>query len=123
MKPTSVRIMGIGGGLIWLGVTLIRHQHLALPDAASFWVGILPNLGAPWLATFCCRWVGIALLRRPYTRKTHVLLCTVILLMSILSEVVFSLFLGSPFDIADVAVTLVGQTLMAVLPILRHEVS
>lgn len=67
------------------------------------------------------KWVALLALKKPYTTKGHIVLCTAVCMLALASEVVHDVLLGSPFDGYDMLATILAQLLMVFLPILTRD--
>lgn len=116
-----IELLGYTGLLVWVGIVLLRGVYITNSGAYIFLRGILPNLGAAWAATMFMKWVVVLLLKRAYTLQWHFILCAAVLILAVLSEVVHHFFFNSRFDIYDIAITVIAQALMFLIPVLTKS--
>lgn len=121
IKFGTMEILGYAGIFLWLAVIFLRSIHLSDNAIYLLILGILPNAGAAWGVTMFGKWVIIFGCKQNYNLKKHLILCTGIVILAFVSEMVHHLFLNSPFDWRDMAVTILAQLIVIVLPIMTKD--
>lgn len=121
VKMGSVEILGYIGAIIWAAVVLLRGFPLSYHSTYLLLIGILPNLGAAWVLTMFAKWIVLFKLKCNITIKLHLFICTGISVLAFASEIVHDLFLGSPFDINDIIITVIAQIVIFLTPIIIKE--
>lgn len=121
IKIGSVEVLAYIGTFIWVMVMFLRGSNLSFNNVSLLLLGILPNLGAAWLATLFGKWIVIYILKQDITIKMHLFICIGVFVLAFASEIVHDLFLNSPFDIYDVIITAIAQLAMFFVPILTKD--
>jgi len=121
-KFGTVEFFGFLGLAIWALVVLLRPLHISDNSIFMFFLGILPNLGAPWGLTMFLKWF-VQFFKKSYSYKIHFTICTFVFILVLTSEIIFDIFFGSSFDCADMAVTLLGQLTIFTVPIVKKDQS
>jgi len=120
-KFGSIEIMGYIGGLLWGAIIAVRLFPLPTNEIYRLIIGIAPNLGAAWIVTMFSKWVVIFALKQNYTVKQHAVICVCIVILALASEFIHDAFLGSPFDVYDMIITIVAQLCMFAIPIISKD--
>lgn len=121
IKIGSVEVLAYIGTFIWVMVMFLRGSNLSFNNVSLLLLGILPNLGAAWLATLFGKWIVIYILKQDITIKMHLFICIGVFVLAFASEIMHDLFLNSPFDIYDVIITAIAQLAMFFVPILTKD--
>ena len=121
IKIGSVEALGYIGMILWVAVILLRGNYTSDNSVYLFIIGSLPNMAAAWLFTMLGKWMVIFLFKRKYTLKIHLAVCGGILAIALLSEIIHAVFFASPFDIYDMLVTVIAQTVMFFIPVLTKD--
>ncbi len=117
----TIELLGCIGIVIWVGANILRMFDLSNHPAYLFVVGMLPNVGASWSFTMLFKWLVQWRCGGDYTILAHMLLCGIVLLLGLISELIHDLFLGAPFDRYDMFATLLAQLSVMVLPIVKPD--
>ncbi len=121
IKIGSVEILGYTGMFLWVATNLLRGISLTNNGLYLFLLGILPNLAAAWGITMFAKWVVLFILKRSITVKIHFCICVSIIFLALVSEIIHDMFLGSPFDINDMLITVVAQLLIFIIPVVTKD--
>ena len=71
----------------------------------NFILGIAPNIAAAWLFAFLIENIYFVLLKRKIKQKEVIASLIFIMGLSLGSEIIHDIFLGSPFDVNDIVAT------------------
>ena len=121
LRIGSIEILGYIGIIIWVTVNILREYNLSDNSVYLFFLGMLPNLGAAWVAAMFGKWIVIFVWKRSLTVKIHLFICMGIFALAIGSEIVHDLFLNSPFDTYDILITIIAQIFIFFIPILTKD--
>jgi len=121
IKMGSVEILGYTGIFLWIAIILLRGISLTNNSLYLFLLGIFPNLAAAWAMTMFAKWVILFILKRSVTVKIHFCICAAIIFLALISEVIHDMFLGSPFDIYDMLITVVAQLFIFFIPMATKD--
>ena len=121
IKFGSIEILGYIGGLIWVAVILLRGISFSDNSIYLFLVGILPNLGAAWAITMLGKWIVLFICKQDYGIKKHCIVCFGVIILAFASELVHDSLLNSPFDIYDMAITIIAQLIILLVPIITKD--
>ncbi len=117
----TIEILGYIGMAVWVGANILRMLDLSNHPTYLFMVGMLPNVGAAWSFTMLFKWLVQWRCAGDYTILAHMLLCGIVMLLGLISELIHDMFLGAPFDSYDVFASMLAQLLMMSLPIALND--
>ena len=121
IKFGSIEVLGYLGMLIWVAVIMLRSIAFSNNSIYLFFLGILPNLGAAWTITMICKWIILFVFKQDYSLKKHCIICFGIVILAFASELIHDSFLNSPFDIYDMAITVIAQLILFFIPIITKD--
>lgn len=121
IRMGSIEILGYIGLIIWVAVIFLRKYSLSDNNVYLFFLGILPNLGAAWIATMFGKWMVIFVWKRSFTVKIHLFICIGLFALAFGSEIIHDLFLNSSFDAYDILITMIAQISIFFIPIVLKD--
>lgn len=121
IKIGSVELLGYLGIFLWGAIILLRGTSLTNNGLYLFMLGILPNLAAAWAITMSAKWVVLFIFKRSVTIKIHFCICLAVIILALISEMIHDMFLGAPFDIYDMLLTVVAQLFIFLIPMLTKD--
>ena len=106
-KYTITQIFGLIGVLFWSGTVLLREMQLQDSGVFKYVLGVMPNIAAYWV----CICIGEILMnkaKRDFTFMAASIVSGVIFFLALISEIIHDRFLNSPFDMNDIAATILA---------------
>lgn len=118
-KTSSIDVMGLMGIFVWVAVLFLRSNFHTDNSIYHFVIGILPNFGAAW----CVSGIAYAFIsyKTSYTIKLHRIICITVVVLALVSEVIHDQFINAPFDVYDMLITVIAQSIMYFLPVLIKD--
>ncbi|WP_297434954.1 hypothetical protein [uncultured Clostridium sp.] len=94
-------------GVLWLACGLLRETTLINYLPIRFFLGIAPNLFAPFL--FFVFFKNLFFKKSICTKRDSIIIITSIFVLGFISEIIHHFFINSPFDIFDMIATLLAS--------------
>lgn len=107
-----VNLLGLFGVLLWVLTIFLRETPAVHNPGFHLWLGIAPNFGAALLLPALLNIYYPVVFKRALTRQHFLEGLGIIFTGLVVSEVVHEIFLGSRFDLWDLAASLVGLMIM-----------
>lgn len=114
-KKTLISIMGLFGAFLWVLTIYMRGTEYVQISEINFLLGIAPNIGVGLLLPMLTIVYYPILFKEDIPIKKYRLILIAIFLFLFMSEVIHDRFLNAPFDIYDLAASLIALGTMAFL--------
>lgn len=113
-KAGTLVSFGIAGALSWSLTIFLRDTFLDTLFPVHFILGILPNFSAACFFIWMGELFTENILHKDFTFKIAVIICIIICLLALGSEIVHDIYLNSPFDIFDIAMTFLASGMILI---------
>jgi hypothetical protein len=118
----TTKALGVIGSISWAGTIFLRGTTLNSIPILNFILGIAPNIAAAWLFAFLIENIYFVLLKRKIKQKEVISSLIFILGLSLGSEIIHDIFLGSPFDVNDIVATSFALIIFLIVFYLNNKV-